>query len=130
MTCLICGKKIEGESWLSFMNDSEKLDCCSYICSNKISKNYPDYWDSVLNIEKFNKYPIPACYIKKKVSFKSEHDIEKIFNMNNDEYNEYIMNVNNYDKFISEYNEYKSYKDDMNECVESEEDDASVNSDY
>jgi hypothetical protein len=129
MTCLICGKKIEGESWLSFMNDSDKLDCCSYICSNQISKKYPDYWDYVLNVEKFYKHPSPISYIKKETNFKVEHDMEKISNMENDEYNLYITNLNDYDKFINEYNEYKSYKDDMNE-YESEEDDISVKSDY
>ena len=130
MNCLICNKKIDGESWLSFMNETEKLDCCSYICSNKISDKYPKYWDTVINIEKFNKDPIPIAYIKRKNTFNFEHDMEKIINMNADEYNNYVLNVNDYEKFMNEYNEYKSFKEEVNYYDESDDDDSSVNSDY
>lgn len=104
MNCLICKKCIEGDAWLSFMEDNIKMDCCSYICSNKIINNHPNYWDNVINKEKFNKDPIPYLYFKREKKIITFKDIQ---NMSNDEYNEYLLNeVYDYDKFINEYNAY------------------------
>ena len=126
MTCLICKKCIEAEPWLSFMNDDVKLDCCSYICSNKISEQYPKYWDNVVNKDKFNKYPIPYLYIVKE---NKEKTFKEIQDMSDDEYNEYILNVPDYDKFIREYNAYLLSEREMEEYDRSESSDDELNLD-
>ena len=52
--------------------DGENKYICSYLCSKNLHEKYgKNYWDKLVNIEDFNKYPTPPIY----------------------------NNINNYDKF-------------------------------
>ena len=75
------------------INNSDKY-VCSYLCSKDLHKKYNNYWDSVVNIEDFNKYPIPTLNTKNKEKFKVEispYDVERY---------EYYMEMEREDKYI------------------------------
>ena len=89
-TCSKCKDK-----YFIHMNiDNSDKYVCSYLCSKDLHKKYNNYWDSVVNIEDFNKYPIPALHTKKTEKFKIEispYDVERY---------EYHMEMEREDKYI------------------------------
>ena len=89
-TCSKCKEK-----YFSHMNiDNSDKYICSYLCSKDLHKKYNNYWDSVVNLEDFNKYPIPVLHTKNKEKFKVEispYDVERY---------EYYMEMEREDKYI------------------------------
>ena len=69
---------------------------CSYICSKNMNEVYgKDYWDHVVNIEDFQKYPLPIISrVPKKDKFSMEYD------MINSERNEFIQSLQEEDERI------------------------------
>ena len=85
--------------------DGENKYICSYLCSKNLHEKYgKNYWDKLVNIEDFNKYPTPPIYNNinnyDKFSIKiSPYDIERYENkidMEEEErYIEYLENNTN-----------------------------------
>ena len=75
-TCSKCKEK-----YFIHMNiDNSDKYVCSYLCSKDLHKKYNNYWDSVVNLEDFNKYPIPVLYTNNIKKFKidiSPYDVER-----------------------------------------------------
>jgi len=89
-TCLKCKQK-----YFIHMNiENNDKYVCSYLCSKDLHKKYNNYWDSVINLEDFNKDPMPLLYKKNVEKFKIEispYDIERY---------EYHMEMEKEDKYI------------------------------
>ena len=86
-TCSQCKNKY----FINLNIDGENKYICSYLCSKNLHEKYgKNYWDNLVNIEDFNKYPTPPIYNNNlnKDKFKIEispYDIERI-----EHYNEMI----------------------------------------
>jgi hypothetical protein len=95
-TCSKCKEK-----YFIHMNiDNSEKYVCSYLCSKDLHKKYNNYWDSVVNIEDFNKYPIPVLYTKNIEKFKidiSPYDVERY---------EYQLEMEEEDRRIKELENY------------------------
>ena len=106
-TCSKCKEK-----YFIHMNiDNSDKYVCSYLCSKDLHKKYKNYWDSVVNIEDFNKYPIPALHTKNSEKFKidiSPYDVERY---------EYQMEMEAEDQRIKEL---ENYSDNSNSDYDSE----------
>ena len=79
---------------------------CSYICSKNMHEVYgKDYWDNVVNIEDFQKYPLPMIpKIVKKEQFIVEYD------MINTDRNDFIQSLQEEDeRIIKMENSMKEY---------------------
>ena len=89
-TCSKCKEK-----YFIHMNiDNSDKYVCSYLCSKDLHKKYKNYCDNVINLEDFNKYPIPALHTKNREKFKIEispYDVERY---------EYHMEMEREDKYI------------------------------
>ena len=89
-TCSKCKDK-----YFIHMNiDNSDKYVCSYLCSKDLHKKYKNYWDNVINLKDFNKYPIPVLHTKNKEKFKIEispYDVERY---------EYYMEMEKEDKYI------------------------------
>ena len=111
MNCLICNKCIVGDAWLSFKDDNMVYNCCSYICSNKIENIHPNYWDNVINRDKFTQYPVPLML--KKRSSDINYNFDEIDNMSEYEYREFINKVLDLEKFNNLYTEFLNDKSEI-----------------
>ena len=61
-TCSKCKNKY----FINLDIDGENKYICSYLCSKNLHEKYgKNYWDNLVNVEDFNKYPIPPIYNNK-----------------------------------------------------------------
>tara|TARA_B100001057_G_scaffold482321_1_gene557467 strand:+ start:188 stop:574 length:387 start_codon:yes stop_codon:yes gene_type:complete len=106
-TCSKCKEK-----YFIHMNiDNSDKYVCSYLCSKDLHKKYNNYWDSVVNLEDFNKYPIPVLYTNNIKKFKiniSPYDVERY---------EYQLEMEVEDRRIKEL---ENYSDSSNSDYDSE----------
>ena len=106
-TCSKCKDK-----YFIHMNiDNSDKYVCSYLCSKDLHKKYNNYWDSVVNLEDFNKYPIPVLYKNNIKKFKidiSPYDVERY---------EYQLEMEEEDRRIKEL---ENFSDSSNSDYESE----------
>ena len=100
------------EKYFIHMNiDNSDKYVCSYLCSKDLHKKYKNYWDSVVNLEDFNKYPIPVLYTNNIKKFKiniSPYDVERY---------EYQLEMEEEDRRIKEL---ENYSDSSNSDYDSE----------
>ena len=110
--CDTCSK-CKGKYFIHMNIDNLDKYVCSYLCSKDLHKKYNNYWDNVVNIEDFNKYPIPPIYnnINHNKKFNidiSPYDIERY---------EYQMEMEAEDQRIKEL---ENYSDNSNSDYDSE----------
>ena len=77
-TCSKCTKKY----FINLNIKGKNKYICSYLCSKNLHGKYgKNYWDNLVNVEDFNKYPQPIITKKKVEKFKIEispWDIERL----------------------------------------------------
>lgn len=63
--CDTCSK-CKNNYFINLNIDGENKYICSYLCSKNLHEKFgKNYWDNLVNIEDFNKYPIPPIYNNK-----------------------------------------------------------------
>lgn len=61
-TCSKCKNKY----FINLDIDGENKYICSYLCSKNLHEKYgKNYWDNLVNVDDFNKYPTPPIYNNK-----------------------------------------------------------------